>query len=116
MRIQIVKYIKILGTRINFGIVFFISFVNYYNLLILFATMLDTYYQLTGGPYTMFIGLGAGAPASIVLTLITVYLTQKLKKRNSQLLNGLFLLIHLIIFVLFGLFWIDILFFTDLGI
>jgi hypothetical protein len=114
MKTNLKRFIKFLGTKIHVSITFLVSMVNYFNLLLIIAVMYDSYNQLAGGPATMVMGLGAGGPLSILFAGITAFLSQRWKKKNYHLRNGIFLLIHLLLFIFFTYSFIELFFFTDL--
>jgi hypothetical protein len=114
MKTKLKGFIKFLGSKIHVSITFLVSLVNYFNLLLVIAVMYDSYNQLAGGPATMVMGLGAGGPLSILFAGITAFLSQKWKKRNYHTRNGIFLLIHLLLFIFFAYSFIELFFFTDL--
>jgi hypothetical protein len=114
MKIYLKGFIEFLGSKLHVSITFLVSLANYFNLLLIMAVMYDSFNQLAGGPATMVMGLGAGGPISILFAGITAFLSQRWKKRNYHLRNGIFLLIHLLLFIFFTYSFIELFFFTNL--
>jgi hypothetical protein len=95
---------KYLSSEVSLYVCSILSCINYYVVMIIVAVWIDVSNALSGGPMTMIIGLGMGAPVSILLAVVTHVVQYYLLKSNNIMSLRVVSLFHYFLFVVIVVF------------